>query len=847
MKQVQELYIRGGHFQLAAQKVKEMIGEITFESKNPLKNFKITNHGETRIKHCIKYDLSGYCRLITIQENDITTLVFVGTHDECDKWLNANKGIQLAIDKETLELKSVFKSIDISNPEKRVKDDTDLSKLKLVDKLKDNYLDIIADLITGSKYRSFSDMNSLTSEDEIFVACQNIDNVNVQELFFDVFMSLKAGKIDEAKNRIHQYRDELILTEKAGKAMIDKAVSNDQYLVLDDFRKQDIENILNRSNWYEWMLFMHPAQRTVVERNFKGPARLLGVSGSGKTSVIVNRAVRLAAMYPNEKILILTLNRALSKLITDLISYATQTEIVCTHANNLEVKSFWKLCQELLVEFDPANEKLYYDFTHKNLEDVEEIWDEYYQCEGNNDDAKVMEPVHRSLLSRGLYPHSYIKQEFDWIRSAIPNGNREKYLEIEREGRTINFTPDFRRYILDGLKAWEEKMRFVGVSDYLGLVKPLYDYIDLIEPRYRCILVDELQDFGTSELLLIRKLVKENENDLFLTGDIAQQVNTKHHKITQAGITIIPENYVKILKNYRNSREILEAAFSVFSNNTNKGTYENGDFELLNPEFANFSSPKPFIRKSVDLKREFSYSLSYLNSILDENSKGCIAIAGYGYYDVNNIGSTFNLPVLNGKADLSEGKIFISDLEQTKGFEFDRMIIINANNGVIPNTDLPEDEWYQEISKIYVAMTRAKKELIISYSGDLSPIFNRSLEYFNTTYWNDYITDLPINEIFDLPKPRHTLKFENYIQMMTGEQFLYTRKAIGLSPESQLKIRSLVTGKLSSLDRKQKEWIKMGDLISLIRGKRQKPYLSRLLGPNVYQELMDRFEIQSVK
>ena len=36
-------------------------------------------------------------------------------------------------------------------------------------------------------------------------------------------------------------------------------------------------------------------------------------------------------------------------------------------------------------------------------------------------------------------------------------------------------------------------------------------------------------------------------------------------------------------------------------------------------------------------------------------------------------------PFLDGSNKLTEGNIFISDLEQIKGFEFDIVIIINCN------------------------------------------------------------------------------------------------------------------------------------------------------------------------
>ena len=276
--------------------------------------------------------------------------------------------------------------------------------------------------------------------------------------------------------------------------------------------------------------------------------------------------------------------------------------------------------------------KIYDDFVHKHNDSIEDEWEDYYQCKNNNNDAGILFNLHKSLLSRGIYPQSYIKQEFDWIRSALSKDDRSKYLEIEREGRHIPLGKENREEILKALSGWEGYIGFVGVTDYLGLSQSILRHLDNINPTYRCVLVDEMQDFGTIELMVIRKLCEENENDIFLSGDIAQVVHTKHHKITQAGIKIVGQNYLKITKNYRNSREILAAAYDVFKKNTDVTSYSSGEFEILSPEFANFSSPKPFLRRTSSLSNGFNFSLAYLKSILDgnKNEKGCALVPPFG-------------------------------------------------------------------------------------------------------------------------------------------------------------------------------------------------------------------------
>lgn len=53
-----------------------------------------TQHGEKRIRKCVKYDLGWGFRLITLLRNDILYICYLGTHDECDRWLAENSRVK---------------------------------------------------------------------------------------------------------------------------------------------------------------------------------------------------------------------------------------------------------------------------------------------------------------------------------------------------------------------------------------------------------------------------------------------------------------------------------------------------------------------------------------------------------------------------------------------------------------------------------------------------------------------------------------------------------------------------------------------------------------------------------
>jgi mRNA-degrading endonuclease RelE of RelBE toxin-antitoxin system len=64
--------------------------------------------------------------------------------------------------------------------------------------------------------------------------------------------------------------------------------------------------------WDKWAVFLHPAQRRLVEREYNGSARISGSAGTGKTIVALHRAVALARRNPQARVLLTTFSKALA-------------------------------------------------------------------------------------------------------------------------------------------------------------------------------------------------------------------------------------------------------------------------------------------------------------------------------------------------------------------------------------------------------------------------------------------------------------------------------------------------------------------------------------------------------
>jgi len=67
--------------------------------------------------------------------------------------------------------------------------------------------------------------------------------------------------------------------------------------------------------WDKWTVFLHPAQRALVEREYSGPARVAGSAGTGKTIVALHRAVFLVRSNPDARVLLTTFSDTLANAL----------------------------------------------------------------------------------------------------------------------------------------------------------------------------------------------------------------------------------------------------------------------------------------------------------------------------------------------------------------------------------------------------------------------------------------------------------------------------------------------------------------------------------------------------
>jgi hypothetical protein len=79
----------------AAARAEEIIASLKACGWVPQSTGNLTKHGELRIRGVRKYDLGSGYRLITFKQARRLFLLYAGSHDSCDRWLENNRELPL--------------------------------------------------------------------------------------------------------------------------------------------------------------------------------------------------------------------------------------------------------------------------------------------------------------------------------------------------------------------------------------------------------------------------------------------------------------------------------------------------------------------------------------------------------------------------------------------------------------------------------------------------------------------------------------------------------------------------------------------------------------------------------
>ncbi len=86
-----DLRAKGGYAAVAAGKAEELIALLSGRPGSRREKFRFTRRGEYRIRNCRKVDLGCGYRIVCIQKDGRLVLVYIGTHDDCFRWIERHR------------------------------------------------------------------------------------------------------------------------------------------------------------------------------------------------------------------------------------------------------------------------------------------------------------------------------------------------------------------------------------------------------------------------------------------------------------------------------------------------------------------------------------------------------------------------------------------------------------------------------------------------------------------------------------------------------------------------------------------------------------------------------------
>ena len=641
--------------------------------------------------HSLRVDQTYRCIVLKPESGDVYLLLWVDHHDEAYDWAKRHS---CSIHPETgslqiIETEYITEEVVIHNENKEV--ETVFS----------NYRDREL-LRLGVPEQLISTVKQINSEDEL----DNLRKSLPEEAYEGLFYILAGDSYEDVLEYLTLEQEQEIDTENFAKALENENSKRRFYIV--DENDVDLMSMLN-APLEKWRVFLHPSQRKLVNRNWNGPVRVLGGAGTGKTVAAMHRAKWLASNLSTTdgKILFTTFTKNLATDIYENLKKICSDEVL----TKIEVKNLDQWVYEFLYKNGYQETIVYSDETDK-------LWEDALLVKSSSIDL----------------PDSFFKEEWERVIQPQSVNSLQDYIKASRTGRGTRLNRAQRKdawEVFEEYKLMLSKRNFKEPSDAMRDARILIEQEGLERP-YSSVVVDEAQDFSAQAFMLLRALVEENKNDLFIVGDAHQRIYGHKVVLGQCGIKIIGRSR-KLKLNYRTTDEVRKWAVKLFNGNSiddlDDGLDTQNDYKSL------YHGPKPEVIHFDNQEDEINYIAQYLQSLQkdEEDSKICVVLRTnklvkeyQSAIEEKNVKTV--ILTKDAKDDLSDNRIRIATMHRVKGLDFDHVVIASVNDGIVPfrrinqsSEDLINQEVeIQEKSLLFVSATRAKKTLLVSSYGKQS-------------------------------------------------------------------------------------------------------------------------------
>jgi hypothetical protein len=451
--------------------------------------------------------------------------------------------------------------------------------------------------------------------------------------------------------------------------------------------------------WDKWAVFLHPAQRRLVERDYNGAARVSGSAGTGKTIVALHRAVALARRHPQARVLLTTFSKALANALRMRLRILTTNEPQI--ADRIAVHPVTGIGYELYAAA----------FGQPNLAPAALI-------ESLLRDAAAQFEGHR-------FTPRFLLGEWREVVAAWQLASWEDYRDVARLGRKTRIGGKQREIlwsIFDRVRAGFTERKAVTWPDLFGRVTA---HVAANKSPFDFVVVDEAQDVGVAELRFLASLAANRPDGLFFAGDLGQRIFQQPFSWRSLGIDVRGRSSTLRI-NYRTSHQIRARADRLLPPAL---ADVDGNAEERRGTVSVFNGPAPMVEVLADPEQEVEavgrWVAARIGEGIEPQEIGIFVRSSAQLRRARIAAKQGGAPAieLSDKVETTAGRLSIGTMHLAKGLEFRAVAVIACDDEVIPlqeriesvadEADL-EDVYNTERHLLYVACTRARDHLLVT-------------------------------------------------------------------------------------------------------------------------------------
>jgi mRNA-degrading endonuclease RelE of RelBE toxin-antitoxin system len=452
--------------------------------------------------------------------------------------------------------------------------------------------------------------------------------------------------------------------------------------------------------WEKWTIFLHPAQRLLVERDYSGPARVSGSAGTGKTIVALHRSVHLARAKPDARLLLTTFSETLANALRSKLRLLISNEPRL--GERIEVHAM-----------NSIGRRLY----EVNLGKV--------QIATSDTIRQIIEEA--SNASRGnRFSLHFLRTEWEQVVDGWQLDTWEAYRDVSRLGRKTRLKEPQRALLWSIFEDVRSRLRSKGVITYSGMFNRLATHFERsARSPFDFVVVDEAQDVSIAQLRFLAALDAGRANKLFFAGDLGQRIFQQPFSWKALGVDVRGRS-TTLRINYRTSHQIRMQADRLLGPEVSD---VDGNVENRRTTVSLFNGPLPTIKILNAVVEETGMVGEWLKARIHEGVQPheiAMFVRSSAQLDRAKAAAKHaDLPlnVLDENVETAIGKISIGTMHLAKGLEFRAVAVMACDDEIIPlqerietvvdDADL-EDVYNTERQLLYVACTRPREYLSVS-------------------------------------------------------------------------------------------------------------------------------------